>query len=434
MNRVNRDRSVDFLVVFFAAALTIHVTPSIGTTEIRIAVSDPVLPFFSIALWLAASPDSRRELVSSVARNKAAFGGLALMTCVLATALVIGWARSGELIRWAVFNKFAGWLILLGYFAVGWALISLRREAAGILFIRALIAAAILQSVLVVAIRALARLGMEWAVRFDSIRAEGLIENPNAFGFFLAISIVLYLALERRARWRSYLLDAFALGVMGTALMLSASRGSWLAISLGLTTLIWLLPARIWRVLPAAALATACLWGLASFGTNKSVEPGTDPPPAGQYWLSRDGFRGGESTLAVRIRMAEEAGALWLKTPVFGAGLGIYYWESAQKPDASPAHLTLHSTPLWLLAETGLFGVLVFGSFFIFCLRQLYPGRNFSSAEPDYRVRAAAFLTLIVFAGMSVSMEATYQRHLWVLLGLGLGVAARRHVKSSHAS
>ena len=57
---------------------------------------------------------------------------------------------------------------------------------------------------------------------------------------------------------------------------------------------------------------------------------------------------------------------MFLAHPLFGAGLGAFV-ESVARMQEPP--LLIHSTPLWLLAETGIFGFGAFAAPFVLLLR-----------------------------------------------------------------
>jgi O-antigen ligase len=103
---------------------------------------------------------------------------------------------------------------------------------------------------------------------------------------------------------------------------------------------------------------------------------------------------------------------LWQENPVFGAGLGAYFEVS--KREGTP--LVIHNTLIWLLAETGLVGFLVFFSAGVAILwastRRL--------RDPTDVGATTIFLFLLAFASMSMVHELLYQRVLWFVLGVCL--------------
>ncbi|MDP3332784.1 MAG: O-antigen ligase family protein [Methylococcaceae bacterium] len=98
---------------------------------------------------------------------------------------------------------------------------------------------------------------------------------------------------------------------------------------------------------------------------------------------------------------------LWQQSPILGAGLGVFIAQSA----AWLGHpQVIHSTPLWILAEFGLFGVAVFGWIFFTLARHVWLSRSSPA-------RHGLLLLLVVFAIFSLAHEIFYQRIFWLALG-----------------
>ncbi len=72
----------------------------------------------------------------------------------------------------------------------------------------------------------------EWFTLFD--RATGSFKDPNVFAPFLVLPILFLLHQALSNRLRSALLPIAGIGVLGTALLLSFSRGSWTNLVVGL--------------------------------------------------------------------------------------------------------------------------------------------------------------------------------------------------------
>jgi O-antigen ligase len=105
---------------------------------------------------------------------------------------------------------------------------------------------------------------------------------------------------------------------------------------------------------------------------------------------------------------------MFLAHPVLGSGLGAFlkeYVSSTGRP------LVIHSTPLWLAAEAGIIGLLVFAAPLLRILKgEMEPARRHDLA--------ALFLVLAIlgFGTMASVHELLYQRPVWLLLGAALAV------------
>ncbi|MCA1925496.1 MAG: O-antigen ligase family protein, partial [Thiobacillus sp.] len=110
--------------------------------------------------------------------------------------------------------------------------------------------------------------------------------------------------------------------------------------------------------------------------------------------------------------------ALWRESPVFGAGLGVFYAKSS----AWLGHpQVIHNTPLWILAEFGLVGAAVMGWTFFLLARHAVRFGKFSPA------RRILLLLILAFAIFSLAHEIFFQRIFWFVLGavLAQGFVAR---------
>src|SRR3546814_8708178 len=87
--------------------------------------------------------------------------------------------------------------------------------------------------------------------------------------------------------------------------------------------------------------------------------------------------------------------------------------------------LVIHSTPLWLLPETGIVGFLIFA---VPAVRVF-----FVEARRTERDSASVFLVLIItaLAVMSLAHELLYQRAFWFLFGAALADRKSTRLNSS---
>ena len=115
---------------------------------------------------------------------------------------------------------------------------------------------------------------------------------------------------------------------------------------------------------------------------------------------------------AERWRSFDGGLRLWQENPYFGAGLGAYFEETRRAGEP----LVIHNTLIWLLAETGFFGFVVFfviGATIFWVLK----GRL---RDPTDVGSTTMFLFLLAFAAMSMVHELLFQRVLWFAFGICL--------------
>tara|TARA_R110002072_G_scaffold728_4_gene5790 strand:+ start:266759 stop:268960 length:2202 start_codon:yes stop_codon:yes gene_type:complete len=128
-----------------------------------------------------------------------------------------------------------------------------------------------------------------------------------------------------------------------------------------------------------------------------------------------------ESSDSARWALIVESFTMWRENPLFGAGLGAFFNKSV---DLIGFSVVVHNTSLWLLAEFGLIGFIVFLSPFVLILKYAI------SICSNRVISNALILLLLMFALMSVFHEVFYQRMFWLALG---GLIALPHVRKGLA-
>jgi hypothetical protein len=300
-------------------------------------------------------------------------------TAVMTLGLCIGVAEIGWT-TWAVVNKYLGWFVLLAYGAAGAMAARIDLEKALLTFAAAGCA---------VIIFAVGDMLLWKAGVVDFHFFSGFAQNNNAFAFLCLMMLAVGLTLRR------YMLIVITLALI--AIILTGSRAGLGAAAVVLITGSIFIRG-IWRdVILAASIAGLAWHALSSMNggaTLALLRPGSDS----EHWETvRDGL------------------LMFMANPIFGAGLGVFIerWKGIYP-------LLIHNSMVWILAEFGLVGALVF---FTPIIRIAVQEMNrFRSND------AAGHLLILVIAGfgaMSLFHELLYQRAMWFLLGAAL-VSSRR--------
>jgi O-antigen ligase len=237
---------------------------------------------------------------------------------------------------------------------------------------------------------------MPVGIQFD--RATGLMQNANAYGFFLVVVMLLAIAM----RYRLWLcVPAYLL-----SLWFTSSRGALIALVAGIAVLLALSPRRMMVPLKPMALALlligliSILAGLVDQHRVSAALEGFGPIG----YLSAERVDPESNSIAQRWRQTAGAIELIAEAPVFGHGLGYVLKTTGQ---------TIHNSLLWLVVETGFVGAAVFTVFLVLAVRQLFLDRD----DPFVLGMVAVSGAFVV---MSLTGEYLYQRHLWFLLGMAL--------------
>lgn len=351
--------------------------------------------------------------------------GLAAISAVLGLSLIIGLLDFGWT-GWAFINRGVGWLIILGYIVTGLSIAMPGTEAHRKLVLGAIVATgsalAVMQMVLLYATFG----GLKIPRAVFNLPVQGYASNTNAFAVQMIVTIAAavaaqHLGLFGRRRW---LLPAI-LSVTGLTIYYCHSRAGIGMYVIALATMMIfpgalqrraLLPAVIW---PAVALLIGGVFLVPILQLVNALLPmGMDSLTDSQVFaIMKVNFvrESGDLERWISIR---EGWAMWLEHPIFGAGLGAYMYGYAQMGKS----LIIHSTPVWLLAETGVIGCLVVVITAIACLRHTYQG---IMREGD-GWHIGLMIALVSFAAGNIVHDFFYQRIFWFLLGLCVAVTIRK--------
>ena len=125
------------------------------------------------------------------------------------------------------------------------------------------------------------------------------------------------------------------------------------------------------------------------------------------------------SAASTEERMSSILGGLrlFVEHPIFGAGLGAFRNQMIFVASSQP--LLIHSTTVWLLAELGIIGFLVFAipAIYVFANEWVHARKD----PPSTLI----ILCFVAFAAMATPADMLYQRTFWLLIGTGLAVTRR---------
>jgi O-antigen ligase len=372
--------------------------------------------FIAIA-WLGTL-HGRREIVrEAIARHRRLLAVLSALLVWLSLSLV--WADDLGLAAEGLWR----WYVLLMMFVILLTTVTSERTLRWILF--AFVAGALISIVIGVAD------GSFTGTADGAARLEGGAGDPN----YLAASIVacsivavslLAMPIGQFARW--WIAGALVILILG--LVMSGSRGGFLAAGGALLTALFVFKYRRAYVLAAAAVVLG-VGALAFLNVPGAWERVTD--------FNDDNGRSSLWTVGARM---------WEDQPVVGVGLNNFVVHSADyiREPGTLEHTELvverphvpHNTYLQILAEAGVIGLALFAIVCAGCIRAaMLAAREFESRGEwslGTLTRGIVIATASVLAA-SVFLSATTDKRLWLLLALGpvmLGLA--RHGASSRAA
>ena len=181
----------------------------------------------------------------------------------------------------------------------------------------------------------------------EEARAAGLFSNSNYFGFFSAQVLTLLVAMIPVTRRWGRMLTVLATIAVAVALALSLSRGAYVGAAVGVFVLIALRRPRMALALLGAAIIAVLVLYPVFLALRIEVSAGSTDPKAYLDLQRSEHWR--QQAFGAGIEM-------FLSSPVFGLGFGMFQFLSPEFIGFSPATYS-HNQWLDLLAEQGLVGV-----------------------------------------------------------------------------
>ncbi|WP_343561951.1 O-antigen ligase family protein [Kiloniella sp. b19] len=313
-------------------------------------------------------------------------------------AFAVGYWRYG-LIEWALFNRLIGFGILLSVFLSGAFLVQMngswtvRKTLDVLLFVAAVVV------LLEFVTRFFAPPDLMKLLEWEYHQYSGFLLNRNAWGFFLLIVAFSWIGVNRDVRFNPFV-GLVLLGAYATS-----SRTAQLSLVICFVVLL-LLDFRKFRDVAVSFLAVLALYHLSHFLVVQFQV-------TGNATSLMAGFMGAVSQSSDHERLAtfQQGWLLFTENPFWGAGLG----RNMQLPVGDRQVLVvIHNTFLWVLAEFGVLGFVLFFSPFLLLLVQFFR-QKMSLKEPTVQ---ALFFCLVIFGAFSMVHEMAYQRIFWFVLGL----------------
>lgn len=224
-------------------------------------------------------------------------------------------------------------------------------------------------------------------------RLAGMLVDANAYGGLLAVafSIVLLGGGSKKPLLEGWIRTACLLS-LSIGLLLTSSRSAWVGIAL-ISLYAGIRSPRLMLLIVLIAITGI---GMIAF------------------FLSADSFEqfinlsSRQNTIDERFEIINDGWDMFRNKPAFGAGLGAYYEKHG---------IIVHNSAMWFLVEFGVVGLLVFVGFMSsFIIKGV---TAFRIAPPEHQSLIASLIAAhLAMLGISLGIEATYQRHWWLVMSL----------------
>ena len=303
----------------------------------------------------------------------------------------------GPLTRYSVANKVVGMVVLLASYLFVSSVVHTWDEVARV--VRAFFAGMVILTILAIVRYTL---GMDFSFTYCQtcdVRLLGFLSDANLYGSLLVVAIAAYLAMDGSRqelvhpalRWPSIV-------ILVSALALTSSRSAWLALI----------------AVVVLAYATGRRRGLPSLLGGIGVVVGLGFLIIPERILEFTELAGRTHSIDSRFALIDHGIDAFFENPLLGIGLGNSHERYGQ---------IIHNTLLWVAAELGVIGLIVFGGFLVWVLARLTDA--YLGAQRTYRPIVVFLImgnaAMVVF---SLSVEAFYQRHWWLLFSLAACASA----------
>lgn len=263
-------------------------------------------------------------------------------------------------------------------------------------------------------------------------RARGPMNDPNRYAqvMLMLLPLASFIFWQQRRSATLRILAGTAVLLIFSGMLLTYSRGAFLALTMLLGTLAALGYVRVRTVVSALLLALilAAVVAPGYFARMQTI--------LGAEALIDDQSASVQADGATRGRVTEMLAALkvYLDNPILGVGPGQYASFYSQEYMADPeiafrqidSSRRAHSLYFELAAEMGTLGIFVFIFICVIVIGQLRRARKqWAPIRADLAGLATAFLLMIIaYLGTSIFLHLSYQRYFWLLLALA-SVASR---------
>ncbi|BBG04094.1 O-antigen ligase [Pseudonocardia autotrophica] len=322
-------------------------------------------------------------------------GWLMALPVVMGLGMLVIYVRTGQLGQYAYLQKGFGLLLLMAAFCC--LVDHLDRWYRIRRLLRVLVVSVVLNAIVSIAAFVPAAVGAAAPPLlnepYPGVRLTGLLIDPNAFGGIVALALLAVLVAGRSVLSRGWY--RIAAPVLAISLVLTFSRSAWIGFVCGLLVLIAFRPVAVGgtaRRLAVRAVAAVPLLGVVL------VAVVADP----LQMIERP------DQVQARVDIIGDAVADFVTSPLFGIGIGGYQARHG---------LIVHNTILWFLTELGLIGLVVLLGLIWSVGSRLLAAHRLAPV-PERPVVLALLAAHASMVGLSMGIEAFYQRHWWLIIAM----------------
>lgn len=414
------------IVLAFSIQIQITLFKSQNYVGLRINMTDLLLPFIGLIILFSLFLKKTYWPNFSI---KNAYIWLFGLTIILLLSLINSYYSFNELSAWGLKNKFIGWFVLSSFFLMGGWLGTNSKEKDLLLFIK--ITAIFLITILLIQIP-IQLIFFSTKIRiinnsFGSFPIVALMSNKNSF-IFLYLTLISFITIFSKQYKIFEILTYIFWLLLPFIFLFTGARSAIITLPIIILMLFILTKGVNWKKTISAFLIgiIACTifvkisyyrvyslkpQNIESISHVKNIVSGEKLNKVADNLLYK-----GDSN---RLKMLHHVFGMIKENPIIGSGLGSVI-TTQERQNGSYIDI-IDNTALWLWAETGIFGLLAFLTFYISCFRAIWKkAQNKDAPEFTQAFCMGTILMLITFAIMSLFHEILYTRFLWMFLGIAL--------------
>jgi hypothetical protein len=242
--------------------------------------------------------------------------------------------------------------------------------------------------------------------RYGGLRLSGMLLDPNAYGGLLVAAFVICegASLGRAPLFRGPMLWLSRI-TLGMGILFTFSRSAWIALALALLLLCAVQTKVTIRLLLGGIIGAPCLFLLMG----------------GRFLPVFEEMASRPKQVQGRFDLIHAAFQAFTRHPFLGGGIGSFRLGEGE---------IAHNSAMWFLADFGIVGLAVLLGFLGWFFAKGWFAYRFASAREQPLVLALLLAHVAMF-GLAMGIEAFYQRHWWLVLGL---IASSYCLTLRHAS
>lgn len=439
-------RKTSFIPVFlaFGFAIAIQIQLTIFQNEnysgLRVNLADFILPFAGISILVS--------LLQKKSRwphwiKPTGYWIPVLLISIMSMGLIQGYWIQGEISQWSLFNKYIGWFVIMAYFLVGsWMGTNINSQKITRSFFFSFLIFSILTLLVFSTLFYFGHFPVIKAYVFQQHQyLQGLMGNRNSYGFLIlsVICFVFIFTSHPKTLNIPKIFPALFWALMPLFFVFNSSRILFIGGALILIILIVLNWQFLFKkIAPFIAIGLILLTIFYNFTPSTNYFNVTYRSTKSLIEYVQNPENDETARLATkygndeRVIILKDAWELIKQYPVQGAGLGstIYF----QKQEHGQRINIIDSSPIWILTEMGMIGILGFGLAYIAIAVSLR--RKIKNAEDNSErsIAQSAALMLLCFSIFCLFHEILYTRFFWFILGLAIVHPLKKHHRKSMAS